>query len=103
ARTVPAGPVDLVVAVHVGPGFGEVLPPGAEPDRRIPPLVRAHGEAMRIMMAAQVERDIAAWPAGAPKLVLVRPVRDKEATFKIQEAERYIEAGYRETKERLRG
>ncbi|MGH7673818.1 MAG: patatin-like phospholipase family protein [Gemmatimonadales bacterium] len=103
ARTVPAGPVDLVVAVHVGPGFDEVLPEGAEPDRRIPPLVRAHGEAMRIMMAAQVERDVAAWPAGAPKLVLVRPVRDKEATFKIQEAERYIDAGYQETKERLRG
>lgn len=101
ARTVPAGPVDLVVAVHVGPGFDETLPPGAQPDRRIPPLVRAHGEALRIMMAAQIEREIAAWPADGPKLVLVRPVKEKEATFKIQEAERFMEAGYRETREAL--
>jgi NTE family protein len=101
ARTITGGPVDRVVAVHVGPGFDETLPAGAEPDRRIPPLVRAHGEAIRIMMAAQVERDIAAWPGDAPRLVLVRPVREKEATFKIQEAERYIEAGYRATREVL--
>src|SRR3989442_113545 len=89
-------PADLVVAVHVGPGFDEVLPP----DRRtaIPALIRAHGEAERIMMAAQAERAIAEWPRDAAKLVVVRPVAEREATFAVQEMDRYLEAGYREAK-----
>src|SRR2546427_2450916 len=93
ARRIPA---DLVVAVHVGPGFDEVLPP----DRRtaIPALIRAHGEAERIMMAAQAEQAIAEWPRDAAKLVVVRPVAEREATFAVQEMDRYMEAGYRETK-----
>lgn len=96
---------DLYVAVHVGPGFDEVLPPSSAPVRPpppfLPPLVRAHGEAQRIMMAVQAEREIASWPCDGPKLVLVRPVKEKEATFRVQDAERYVEAGYRETKEAL--
>jgi len=89
-------PADLVVAVHVGPGFDEVLPP----DRRtaIPALIRAHGEAERIMMAAQAEQAIAEWPRDAAKLVVVRPVAEREATFAVQEMDRYMQAGYRETK-----
>jgi len=99
-------PADLVVAVHVGPGFDERLPPstatGREsfraPSRLLPPpLVRAHGEAERIMMAAQAERAIAEWPRDAAKLVVVRPVAEREATFAVQEMARYFEAGYRET------
>jgi len=66
ARRVPA---DLVVAVDVGPGFDE---PPATKQAGIPPLVRAHGEAIRVMMAAQTERAIAAWPKDAPRLVVVR-------------------------------
>jgi NTE family protein len=102
----PLGPAravgaDLVVAVHVGPGFDE--PPTAR-TASIPALVRAHGESERIMMAAQVERTIAAWPAaGAPRLVLVRPVREREATFAGQHARRYIEAGYQATRKALEG
>src|SRR3989454_11981211 len=46
ARRVPA---DLVVAVDVGPGFDEPRP---EKRAAIPPLVRAHGEAVRVLMAA---------------------------------------------------
>src|SRR3989454_9934412 len=78
-------PADLVVAVHVGPGFDEGLPP----DRRtaIPALIRAHGEAERIMMAAQAEQAIAEWPRDAAKLVVVRPVaerRSEEHTSELQ-------------------
>ncbi len=96
ARRIPA---DLVVAVHVGPGFDEVLPP----DRRtaIPALIRAHGEAERIMMAAQAERAIVEWPRDAAKLVVVRPVAEREATFAVGEMDRYLEAGYREAKRAL--
>src|SRR5205085_3339711 len=69
ARRIPA---DLVVAVHVGPGFDEPPPPPSTPLRRLlpPPLIRAHGEAIRIMMAAQTEVAIAAWPPDAARLVV---------------------------------
>jgi NTE family protein len=96
ARAIPA---DLVVAVHVGPGFDE---PITARTASIPALVRAHGESERIMMAAQVERAIAEWPAaGAARLVLVRPVREREATFAGEHAQRYIDAGYQATKRAL--
>src|SRR3989475_1427609 len=103
-------PADLVVAVHVGPGFDETLPPsaatGGESFRALyrllpPPLVRAHGEAERIMMAAQAERAIAEWPRDAAKLVVVRPVAEREATFAVQEMDRYLRAGYDATKRAL--
>lgn len=92
---------DLVVAVHVGPGFDEV-PPLSPTRFRIPPLIRAHGESERIMMAAQVDHAIAAWPGtGGAKLVLVRPVKEREATFAVENMSRYIGAGYQETKTAL--
>src|SRR5437016_11386253 len=92
ARSIPA---DLVVAVHVGPGFDEPPPPpSAVLPRLPPPLIRAHGEAIRIMMAAQTERAIADWPTDAPKLVVVRAVAEREATFAVGAGERYLEAGY---------
>jgi len=96
ARRLPA---DLVVAVHVGPGFDEVLP--ASRRSPVPALVRAHGEAERIMMAAQAEQAIAEWPRDAAKLVVVRPVAEREATFAVQEMDRYLRAGYDATKRAL--
>jgi NTE family protein len=98
ARTLQA---DLVVAVHVGPGFDEPAPAAPQRDRSLPPLLRAHGEALRIMMAAQAERQIAAWPADAPPLILVRPIAEREATFAIDKAAEYLEAGYRATRQAL--
>jgi NTE family protein len=92
---------DLVVAVHVGPGFDEPPPAPGGRDGMLPPLLRAHGEALRIMMAAQVERQIAAWPADAPPLLLVRPVAEREATFATGQAAEYVEAGYRATRSAL--
>ena len=95
ARLVPA---DLVVAVDVGPGFDE---PPATKQAGIPPLVRAHGEAIRVMMAAQTERAIAAWPKDAARLVVVRAVAEREATFAVDGAQRYLDAGYQKTRAAL--
>lgn len=91
---------DLIVAINVGPGFDEELPPGAA-RAAIPALIRAHGEAERIMMAAQTERMLEDWPADAAKLIVVRAVREREATFAVNQVNRYMEAGYRETRHAL--
>ena len=99
ARAIPA---DLVVAVHVGPGFDELPLPSSRPPRFPPALVRAHGTSERILMAAQVEHAIAAWPTGAARLVVVRAVKEREATFAVGNAKRYLEAGYEETKKAIR-
>src|SRR5205823_11138496 len=76
-------PADLVVALHVGPGFDEPpLPPSTALHRLLPPpLIRAHGEAIRIMMAAQTELAIAAWPRDGARVVVVRAVAEREATL----------------------
>ena len=92
---------DLVVAVDVGPGFDEVRPPGRP--TALPALVRVHGESERIMMAVQTERAIAAWPKTAPRLVVVRAVAEREATFAVDQLARYREAGYRRTRAALGG
>ena len=69
---------DLFVAVNVGPGFDErgpssngdqPQPPDAPVPARIPRVVRTHGEAMRIMMAAQAERTLADWPKDRKSVV----------------------------------
>jgi hypothetical protein len=53
------------------------------------------------MMAAQAESAIRDWPKDAAKLVLVRPVKEREATFAVQNVRRYINAGYEATKKSL--
>ena len=53
------------------------------------------------MMAAQTERAIAAWPKDAPRLVVVRAVAEREATFAVDGAERYLDAGYQKTRAAL--
>ena len=97
---------DIVVAVHVGPGFDETLPVSPRPSPSlpvspVPPMLRTHGEALRIMMADQVERQIAAWPTNGPRLVVVRAVAEREATFAVEKAAEYIAAGYTETRKAL--
>ena len=96
ARAIPA---DMVVAIDAGPGFDEPPPPPSTALSRLlpPPLIRAHGEAIRIMMAAQTERAIADWPTDAPKLVVVRAVAEREATFAVGAAELFLRAGYDST------
>ena len=103
---------DLFVAVHVGPGFDERGPmtngdepqpssPDAPVPARIPRVVRTHGEAIRIMMAEQAERSLADWPKDAPRLVYVRPVAEREATFAVERVQEYVEMGYQATKKAL--
>ena len=103
---------DLFVAVHVGPGFDERGPmtngdepqpssPDAPLPARIPRVVRTHGEAIRIMMAEQAERSLADWPKDAPRLVYVRPVAEREATFAVERVQEYVEMGYQATKKAL--
>jgi NTE family protein len=101
---------DLFVAVHVGPGFDERVPsangdqpqpPDAPVPARIPRVVRAHGEAIRIMMAEQVERALADWPKDGPRLVYVRPVAEREATFAVERVQEYVEMGYQATRKAL--
>jgi len=95
---------DVVVAISVGPGFDEPLPPPTTAARLFPPaLIRAHGEAIRVMMAAQSETAIARWPASAPRLVVVRAVAEREATFAVGQTERYFSAGYEKTKRAMQG
>ena len=91
--------VDLVVAVSVGPGFDEATAQGVQSP--VPPLVRAHGEAIRIMMAAQTERAIAEWPTTAPRLAVVRAVAEREATFAVGQADRFFDAGYQMTRQAM--
>jgi NTE family protein len=98
ARAIPA---DLVVAVNVGPGFDEAYPPSSAVSRLSPPLIRAHGEAIRIMMAVQAERAVADWPKDGPRLAYVRPVAEREATFAVERLEQYVEAGYQATKKAI--
>ncbi|HTI04025.1 MAG TPA: patatin-like phospholipase family protein [Gemmatimonadales bacterium] len=105
---------DLFVAVHVGPGFDErgggPSANGDEPQHldapppapaRIPRVVRAHGEAIRIMMAEQAERAVKDWPKDGPKLAYVRPVAEREATFAVERVQEYVELGYQATKKAL--
>jgi len=101
---------DLFVAVNVGPGFDErgpstngdqPEPPDAPVPVRIPRVVRMHGEAMRIMMAEQAERTLADWPKDGPKLIYVRAVAEREATFAVDRVQEYVEMGYQATKKAL--
>lgn len=102
---------DLFVAINVGPGFDErggpstngdePQPPDSPVPAKIPRVVRTHGEAMRIMMAEQAERAIADWPKDGPKLVYVRAVAEREATFAVERVQDYVEMGYQATKKAL--
>lgn len=101
---------DLFVAVDVGPGFDErgpatngdqPQPPDSPVPAKIPRVVRSHGEAIRIMMAEQTQQVLADWPKDGPKLVYVRAVAEREATFAAERVQEYVEMGYQATKKAL--
>jgi len=83
---------DLIVAVAVGPSLYAAPP---EHSGRIPPMLQAHNDALRILMAAQTERTIERFRQGPTPLVLVRPSLEQQATFAVGSVVRYIEEGYR--------
>jgi NTE family protein len=92
--------VDLVLAVDVGPGFD--LPAPAEA-ARVPAMVRAHDEAVGILMAANSESQLALWRADPrrPPLVYVRPRTERNATFRVDRVREYANEGRRAAREAL--
>jgi NTE family protein len=92
--------VELVLAVDVGPRFD--LPLLAEP-ARVPAMVRAHDEAMEILMASQSESQLALWRADPqrPPLVYVQPRVERDATFRVDRVREYAAEGRRATREAL--
>jgi NTE family protein len=93
-------PLDLVpraarrvIAVDIGPGFDE---PAAGPSP-YPSLLKAHSDATGILMAANTALQLALWRADAarPPLTYVRPSVERNATFRVDRATEYAEAGYR--------
>jgi NTE family protein len=91
--------VDLVLAVDVGPRFD--LPPLAA--SRVPPMVRAHDEALGILMVANTEIQLELWRADSsrPPLVYVRPLVERDATFRVDRVREYANEGRRATREAL--
>jgi NTE family protein len=92
--------VELVLAVDVGPRFD--LPQPAEVSR-IPPMVRAHDDAVGILMAANTENQLAIWRSDPtrPPLVYVRPRIERYSTFRVDRVREYAAEGRRATREAL--
>ena len=88
-----------VVAVDVGPGFDML--PGEPPT--VPPVVRAHDDAVGTLMAAHTAAQLAAWrgDAGRPPLIYVRPAVERNATFQVERMRAYADDGYRAAHEAL--
>ena len=91
--------VELVLAVDVGPGFD--MPPVES--ARVPSMVRAHDDAVGILMAANTESQLAVWRAdpARPPLVYVRPRIERHATFNVDRVREYAGEGRRATREAL--
>ncbi len=83
--------VDLIYAVRTGPSFDAQA---TKTRVRLPPLIRAFGNVMRIMMAAQTDVEIARWRDAAVPVVLVQPTVEQQATFAVEEVGRFVADGY---------
>jgi NTE family protein len=85
-------PCDLVIAIDTGPGFEERS--GAAP--RVPPLMRAHGDAVGILMAAATQRTLEWWRRtdGLPRLLYLRPKVESGVTFEVEKIRDYESRGY---------
>lgn len=92
--------VEMVLAVDVGPGF-DVPPPAEAP--RVPSMLRAHDEAVGILMAANSESQLALWRADPERrpLVYVRPRIERYATFRVDRIREYATEGRRATRDAL--
>jgi NTE family protein len=86
-----------VVAIDVGPGFERE---GDGDPNWVPPMVRAHEDALGILMAAHTAAQVALWRCepGRPPLIYVRPRVDRRATFRVEHVRRYAQDGYQATR-----
>jgi predicted acylesterase/phospholipase RssA len=80
-----------IIAVHVGPSF-QAAP--VEPSPAMPAMLTAHSRAVRILMAAQTDAEIARHLEGPTPLLMVEPVAEQSVTFAVGKAIAYVEAGY---------
>jgi len=95
---------ETVVAVDVGPGFDSGDTSGGDGLLGIvPPVVRAHDDAVGALMANATAAQLALWRADAarPRLTYVRPRVERSATFRVDRVRRYADAGYRATRDAL--
>jgi predicted acylesterase/phospholipase RssA len=116
---------ETVVAVDVGPGFdggkagegvilseakeamtGHAFLRSAQDDTHritVPPIVRAHDDAVGALMANATAAQLALWraDAGRPPLVYVRPRVERSATFRVDRVRQYADDGYRATRDAL--
>lgn len=90
---------EAVVAVDVGPGFDADAgsPPG------VPPLVRAHDDAIGALMAQATAAQLALWRSDAsrPPLLYIRPRTERAATFRVERVRRYAADGYAAARDAL--
>lgn len=95
--------VDLVLAVDVGPGFDTPAPSPTDVAPKVPAMVRAHDEAVGILMAANSESQLTLWRADPRRrpLVYVRPQTERNATFRVDRVREYANEGRRATREAL--
>lgn len=97
---------ETVVAVDVGPGFDAVdAGGGVTSQMTLPPIVRAHDDAVGALMANATAAQLALWraDAGRPPLVYVRPRVEQSATFRVDRIRQYADDGYRATRDALAG
>ncbi len=85
---------DILFAVDVGPSLYAEPPDEEFP---VPAMLRAYGRAIRILMASQTEEAIARCRRKQIPLVLVRLLRERDATFAIDAIVSFVEEGYRAT------
>lgn len=66
-------------------------------------MVRAHDEALGILMAANTESQVALWKADPDRapLIYVRPRVERDATFRVDRVREYANEGRRATREAL--
>ena len=92
-------PCDRVIAIDVGPGFDEIGMPVELP----PPLIRSVDTAQGWLMAGTTALLRHQWESNRdlPPLTWIRPISDRGATFAMERAASYADAGYQATRTAL--
>jgi NTE family protein len=91
---------EAVVAVDVGPGFDVG---GPAHTGNVPPVVRAHDDAVGALMAHATASQLALWrgDTSRPPLIYIRPRVEHAATFKVERVRKYADDGYAAARDAL--